>query len=621
MGVGSVGSMQQLTWFRRARRLKGAIGVMVMIVGAFPVAVVGGAPAAGAATPGTASPARGYWMTTADGHVYGYGEAATVGSLAGTRLNRPVVGMAATPSGKGYWMVASDGGVFNFGDAPFTGSAGAIKLVQPIVGMSATLSGNGYWMVASDGGIFAFGDAGFLGSMGGRPLNRPIISMASTPSGRGYWLVASDGGMFSFGDAKFFGSTGSIKLNRPIVGMTPTPSGRGYWLVASDGGIFSYGDAAFYGSTGSLSLKAPITGMAASPSGRGYWVVASDGGVFAYGDAAFAGSAGSEKLRAPVIGMTAMRARHGSEVIAFYYPWWGSPQYDGGWFHWDQNGYSPPDFVASNYYPLRGAYSVADPAVLEAQFTEMAAAGIDEVVVSWWGQDSFEDRHLAAVAKAAAGHGVRVGIHIEPYYGRSAVSVDSDIGSLKRLGYTDFWLYFANALPASQLRDVMDRAGPVRVFGSATDINSVGTGAFQDFAAATHLTGVYTYDPYYFNAVDFPGICGAARMRNLLCSPGVAPGFYGLRATNINRIKGRLNGATYDERWQGAITGGADTVGIVSYNEWHEGSQIEPVANSACPSDPNCYADFVGAYGKAGADAPRAYLDRTLLWSNRFKGK
>ena len=39
-------------------------------------------------------------------------------------LNKPVVGMAATPDGKGYWLVASDGGVFTFGDAQFYGSTG-----------------------------------------------------------------------------------------------------------------------------------------------------------------------------------------------------------------------------------------------------------------------------------------------------------------------------------------------------------------------------------------------------------------------------------------------------------------------------------------------------------------
>jgi hypothetical protein len=53
-------------------------------------------------------------------------------------LNKPVVGMVATPDGKGYWLVASDGGIFSFGDAAFHGSTGGMTLNKPVVGMMAT---------------------------------------------------------------------------------------------------------------------------------------------------------------------------------------------------------------------------------------------------------------------------------------------------------------------------------------------------------------------------------------------------------------------------------------------------------------------------------------------------
>ena len=62
----------------------------------------------------------------------------------------------------GYWLVASDGGIFSYGDAAFFGSTGAMTLNKPIVGMAATPDGKGYWLVASDGGIFSYGDAAFL---------------------------------------------------------------------------------------------------------------------------------------------------------------------------------------------------------------------------------------------------------------------------------------------------------------------------------------------------------------------------------------------------------------------------------------------------------------------------
>ncbi len=82
-------------------------------------------------------------------------------------------------------MAAVDGGVFAQGDAAFWGSLGGIRLNQPVVGMAATPSGRGYWLVASDGGIFSFGDATFYGSIGGLRLNQPVVGMAATPSGPG----------------------------------------------------------------------------------------------------------------------------------------------------------------------------------------------------------------------------------------------------------------------------------------------------------------------------------------------------------------------------------------------------------------------------------------------------
>ena len=61
------------------------------------------------------------------------------------------------------------------------GSTGNIRLNKPVVGMASTPTGNGYWLDATDGGIFAFGDAPFMGSMGGTTLNKPAVGMAARP--------------------------------------------------------------------------------------------------------------------------------------------------------------------------------------------------------------------------------------------------------------------------------------------------------------------------------------------------------------------------------------------------------------------------------------------------------
>jgi SpoIID/LytB domain protein len=227
----------------------------------------------------------GYWVVAPDGGIFSFGEAKFYGSTGNIKLNQPILGLAATPTGAGYWLVASDGGIFNFGDAAFFGSTGALRLNKPVVGMAATVPGGGYWLVASDGGIFSFGDAAFHGSTGALKLNKPVVGMAPTPSGQGYWLVASDGGIFSFGDAAFYGSTGAIRLNKPVVGMAPTPTGKGYWLLASDGGLFSFGDAAFYGSLPGSGINSPAVAMRATRTGGGYLIVAATGAVVNYGDA------------------------------------------------------------------------------------------------------------------------------------------------------------------------------------------------------------------------------------------------------------------------------------------------------------------------------------------------
>ena len=273
--------------------------VALALAGLTPVVASGGVQPAAAAEP--AAP-RGYWMVASDGGIFAYGDARFFGSTGAVKLNMPIAGMAATPTGRGYWLVASDGGMFAFGDAGFFGSTGAMNLNKPIVGMAATPTGGGYWLVASDGGVFAFGDAGFYGSTGNITLNKPITGMSPSASGRGYRMVASDGGIFSFGDAAFYGSAAGTARPRPISAMAPTPSGTGYWLVGSDGEVLPYGDAAALGSTSALGA---VAALAPTPSGAGYWVAGGDGRLAVFGDAADLGHPTGPRAR-PIVGMAAL---------------------------------------------------------------------------------------------------------------------------------------------------------------------------------------------------------------------------------------------------------------------------------------------------------------------------
>jgi hypothetical protein len=556
-------------------------------------------------------------MAGADGGVFAFGAARFAGSAGGIRPARPVVGLAATPTGRGYWEVSADGGVFAFGDAIFAGSLAGARLAAPVVGVAATPTGLGYWMAAADGGVYAFGDATWYGSALGPKMHGSVTAMAASPGGGGYWLVTSGGQVLTVGDAGFYGDATNVHLGAPIVGVAPSRSGHGYWLVGSDGGVLTYGDAHYAGSAGAVRLASPVVALTPTPAGGGYWLVAADGGVFAYGDAPFAGSAGGRRLGGPVVGMAAGPSRHGVGVAAFYYPWYATQSQDGQVRHWDQGGHTPPDDIGSDYYPLRGAYSSTDPAVLDAQMAEIADAGISEIVSSWWGQGSFEDHALPVVMAAAAAHGVRVGIHLEPYVGRTADTVASDVNYLAGLGLTDIWIYEALDLSAAGLRAVNDAHPGDLHLAETGDISFVRSGGFAQWAAAAHFSAIYSYDAVRYEAADLVALCASARAAGIGCAPAAAPGFTAVRAGG-GPFRSRDNGATYDHRWMGAIGARPDLIAITSYNEWHEGTQIEP-AQPKCLSSTFCYLNYDGAYGLFGVPAEAAYIGRTKVWTARYR--
>ena len=129
---------------------------------------------------------RGYWLVASDGGVFTFGDA-NICRINGRPRPQPAhCGDGATPTGDGYWITASDGGIFSFGDAPFEGSMGGTTLAEPVVGMAAP-DGHGYWLAAADGGVFAFGDAPFEGSDGGTLKQAVAVGIAGRPGG--YWIA------------------------------------------------------------------------------------------------------------------------------------------------------------------------------------------------------------------------------------------------------------------------------------------------------------------------------------------------------------------------------------------------------------------------------------------------
>ncbi len=294
-------------------------------------------------------------------------------------------------------------------------------------------------------------------------------------------------------------------------------------------------------------------------------------------------------------------------VAVFFYPWYSTVAHDGTDAHWNQAGHAPPADVASAFYPLRGAYSSGDAAVLRDQLGEIASTGAGVVVSSWWGTGSVEDLRLPQVIAAAQAVRLRVGVQIEPYGGRTAASVGADVERLRSLGVTDVYVYRAEDIPAADWAPVNARlAGRSRLIAHTLLVG---------WAAAARFAGIYTYDVLINDGSSFKRLCTQAHRLGLLCAPSVGPGFDATAATGEPRTRPRRDGATYDAMWRAAVGADADLVTVTSYNEWHEGSQIEP---AALPVRASRYASYDGAWGTHGAQAAGAYLARTALWVQRF---
>lgn len=233
---------------------------------------------------------------------------------------------------------------------------------------------------------------------------------------------------------------------------------------------------------------------------------------------------------------------------------------------------------------------------------EIARTGIRQVVSSWWGRGSVEDKRLASVISVARRAGLTVAVHVEPYGGRSSASIASDLRYLAGLGIRDIYVYRAASIPASSWARMARPAG-IRLFAHTWDVAFAASGRFQG-------TYTYSFDPN--DPGQFVSLCGAAHARGLLCAPSVGPGYDAQKATGDMEIVDRANGETYDMAWGAALAGNPDLVTITSYNEWIEGTQIEPAA--ARPGWPS----YEGAWGTTGSAAESAYLTRTAGWISRL---
>jgi hypothetical protein len=326
------------------------------------------------------------------------------------------------------------------------------------------------------------------------------------------------------------------------------------------------------------------------------------------------------------------------KVAAFYYPWYGTPQTDGKWLHWDQNGHTPPEDIGSDYYPALGAYSSNDPAVVEQHMKWLQQAGVGVIIVSWWGKGSIDERALPLILQTAARFDIKVTFHIEPYNGRSASGLVDDIQYLYQQ-YGSSPAFFRSTAtstysPGSQPKGMFfvwcihyasdcgqgPKVMPDYWQAALDAVHALPDGALVianttdgSWIRGGHFDGLYNYTS--LSVVRKQGFSWAHSVpAGTLYIPSVIPGFSAQRVGYPSDTSvPRNDGQTYNEQWTEALGTGVEPamVTITSFNEWHEGTMIEPAAAGKDDGQGYNYQDY-------GRLSPEGYLSLTRQWVDKF---
>ncbi len=328
-------------------------------------------------------------------------------------------------------------------------------------------------------------------------------------------------------------------------------------------------------------------------------------------------------------------------VHAFYYPWYGTPDRDGEWRHWahDQMGavddrvsYPGDRDIGADFYPAGGCYSSNDPAVLARHMEQLADAGVGSLCTSWWGEGSFEDAALPALLDAAADAGLQVSFHLEPLPGRDATVSRAALASLLgRFGdHEALWREEGTGRPLVFVYDsylstpeewarLLTPDGDLTIRG--TDLDCVMIGLWVESGHGADLVaggfdGAYTYfatDGFTHGSstVNWPDMAAFCDREDLLFVPCAGPGYADLRIRpwNVANQRDRDGGDYYRRMTDAALAVSPALIGLTSWNEWHEGTQIEPA--EAAAANGFTYRD----YGEVGEDG---YLGLTREWIERY---
>jgi glycoprotein endo-alpha-1,2-mannosidase len=325
-------------------------------------------------------------------------------------------------------------------------------------------------------------------------------------------------------------------------------------------------------------------------------------------------------------------------VAAFYYPWYHSQETDGISEPWsNSNKFTLPYDIASDYYPLLGPYSSSTPAIVAQHFAWLRQAGVGVIISSWWGQGDYTDTVVPVLLEQGERYGIKVAFHIEPREGRNAASLVDDIrylydryGASPAFYRTDkptkwssgaskglFFLWaaetsnFQDSVESGYWLDAMDQihALPQSAMVIANTLQS-------SWVDASHFDGLYNYVSQHLEETS--GFTWAEGIpKGAWYVPSVTPGVSARRlGYSDDTYQPRLDGETYRAQWEAALglPFAPDMMTITSFNEWLEGTQIEPSSSGVDNGSGYIYTD----YESLGSEG---YLQLTLDWVEQLAAR
>jgi glycoprotein endo-alpha-1,2-mannosidase len=285
------------------------------------------------------------------------------------------------------------------------------------------------------------------------------------------------------------------------------------------------------------------------------------------------------------------------QVLAFYYPWYGNPETSGRWVHWSDVDEVNQTIGNATHYPTLGAYDSHDPDLVAQHVSRACEIGLAGFIVSWWGPSSFEDQAVPLLLDTALQCGLQITVYFETVRG-STPTPDSALTDvlylLQQYANHPAWLRVAD----KPVIFVYSRAvGQIGLDGWQQVIDQTNQqypggalfiGDRISAAAAQVFDGIHTYNPTGQTAHKTPDeirLWAQTTFPQWIATAGdriscvtIIPGYDDskLGRPDPRPITDRWDGDTYRVLWEEAIAADPNWILITSWNEWHEGSEIEP---------------------------------------------